>query len=82
MSFLHKVEFLEDEKKNVDLDAASIIEDPESLSKWEKCNKCCVESYHPTKKFPIIVWIKDYKPSYIIRDIVAGMTSFMSHYLG
>jgi len=86
MSFLHKVEFAEAVteaiiKETTDFDQNSIIEDPESLSKSQKCKKCCVESYHPTKKIPIIVWIQDYQLNFIIRDIVAGMTSSMSHFM-
>ena len=43
-------------------------------SKKEKFKKCCAINYHPYKKIPMLKWIQSYELSFLLPDIVAGIT--------
>lgn len=49
-------------------------EDKSHLTKWDRCKIWCCNAYHPYKKLPMLKWIQSYQLSYIIPDIVAGLT--------
>ena len=43
-------------------------------TKKEQFKKCCATNYHPYKKIPMLKWIQNYKLSFLLPDIVAGIT--------
>ena len=43
-------------------------------SKKEQFKKCCAINYHPYKKIPMLKWIQSYELSWILPDVVAGIT--------
>ena len=49
-------------------------QDKSRMSKCGRCLEWCSREFHPYKIFPMTKWIQNYERSFIIRDLVAGLT--------
>jgi len=49
-------------------------QDKMEMSKCDRCLKWFSREFHPYKIFPMAKWIQDYERSFIVRDLVAGLT--------
>ena len=50
------------------------LQDKSGTSKCDRCLKWFSREFHPYKIFPMTKWIQDYERSFIVRDLVAGLT--------
>ena len=50
------------------------LQDKSGMSKCDRYLKWFSREFHPYKIFPMTKWIQDYERSFIVRDLVAGLT--------
>ena len=50
------------------------LQDKSGMSKCDRCLNWFSREFHPYKIFPMTKWIQDYERSFIVRDLVAGLT--------